>query len=195
MAEHLGYALARHCELPVPASALCRSEASSDVFFASRMSDRPLRFPADALLRLDRGGVGLLEDCVALDVWVANEDRNPGNIIGIPNGGYGNPGFSLCLIDFEKSLLLSGKSGIEVNMMSAKQFMPKEALRTFLPRPRRRTAVIDRIAGIAPDVIRGHFADLETAIGERIAWKDTATHFLVERAKGLKDLLREAYDD
>lgn len=195
VAEYMGYTLAKHVELPVPEFALCRPNASSEVLFASRMSDRALRFPADSMLRIDKSGIGLLADCVVFDVWVANEDRNPGNIIGEPIGGFANPSISYLLIDFERSLLLSGTSGLEVNMFSPSRFMPKPALKDLLPRPAVRSALLDRIGSVTPAIILGHFTDLENAIGERISWRDSATHHLVSRATKLTTLVREAYND
>jgi hypothetical protein len=195
VAEYMGYTLAKRVELPVPEFALCRANVSSEVLFASRMSDRALRFPADSMLRADKSGIGLLADCAVFDIWVANEDRNPGNIIGEPIGGYGNPSISYLLIDFERSLLLSGTSGLEVNMFSPSKFMPKPALKDLLPRPPIRSALLDQIAGVTSAEVLGHFTDLENALGERISWRDSATHHLMSRATKLTTLVREAYND
>ena len=68
---------------------------------------------------------------IAVDTWLANDDRNMGNVVG---SSLGNGRIELFMIDFEKSRTLAHNPFISAGSLDPKKLWPRDELGQFLRR-------------------------------------------------------------
>ena len=131
MAELLGHILAGFLHIPVPDFAVGRFSDTSPPLFASAFVENAQR---DVEPWLKRGKVSKCETLarlIALDVWIANNDRNIGNLLGRPALASNNGSIELIAIDFEKAATVRKTAPtIEITAMPPKSFWPRGTLGT-----------------------------------------------------------------
>ena len=187
VAEYVAYELAALMKLATPPHALCRLGRDREVYFASQ--EVRTRSGLDELLK--RGIARHPEfmcELAVFDIWITNHDRNRGNIVAEPVGGREGAEIELRAIDFEKSDLLSGTSGITVTAYAAGRYLPKLDLVPFCRNASHRAPMLRKIHNVTSAQIEGIFTQLATAIGP-VAWATSATHFLASRAANIAELV------
>jgi hypothetical protein len=126
-AELAGCVLAHAVGLTVPCAKAC--QFSNQIFAGTRsvstfrMIEPYLRKPARALNH------GEVFEAVVVDTWLANPDRNLGNIVGCP-GADGKMEF--VFIDFEKSTALRPSPRTRSTMIEAQELWPSDQLGNLL---------------------------------------------------------------
>lgn len=194
-AEALCYELACLLELYVPEHAVCMHPETREVLFASR--EKCVRSGIQELI--DEGRVtnaDLLAGVIVFDVWVANKDRNMGNIVGDPVHGNGRGTVTLYAIDFEKAMAVRSDDRFSVAAIDPSSLWPREDLGRLCTRRPVPGGLCDRVAGLARDVIAGTIEqtiqDLEYM---SVPWRRTAEDVLVERSTKIHELVREVWDN
>jgi hypothetical protein len=194
VAEALGYSLAPLVGLTVPDWALCRVPSEAGIFFASR--ELPVRSGIEFLIGTDAVlNPDLVPACIAFDLWVANTDRNVGNIVAEPQSSRRGRGVVvLHAIDFEKAQVLRGTDRFTIGGMPLRRFCPTDALAALvvgLPKP---LDFCKTVRALPPKQIDGLFEELVWAMdGAVIPWRDSAADQLVRRAERLEQYVEEAW--
>jgi hypothetical protein len=191
-AEALAYELAGAVNLAVPEHALCEVPGVG-VFFASK----EVRFRS-ALDVVMEGGLAsnpeLLSDCIAFDTWIANDDRNMGNIVMEPERIEGHLA-RLLAIDFEKSRILRGENMLLVDQLAPRSFWPRELLGQLCDGQPFPDGACSRIASVSRDRIDGVFEALAWELADLdLSWRDSAVYQLARRATQITDRVREVWD-
>lgn len=129
---------------------------------------------------------------IVVDSWLANDDRNMGNVLVRPEHG---SDVALVMIDFEKSKTLRpnpilGSAGVE-----ARRLWPKEELGRTL-RERKplfgSLETMDRIRGMSRDRCTEMIAEVAEAVGP-IPWLDYSIEALSRRALRIDEIVREVW--
>jgi hypothetical protein len=128
LAEVLGHILAGMVKIPVPDYAVGKFTGTGAPVFASAVVDNVMR---DVSIWIRRGKVKDLDTLpriIALDVWLANNDRNMGNILGRSVDSE-EVEIELVAIDFEKSAVVRSKYPLtEIPRIPPKAFWPRDEL-------------------------------------------------------------------
>jgi hypothetical protein len=191
-AEYAAYELAAIVGVPVPEHALCMLPGDGgDVYFASRKK----RLRLDPTGSWAHGVVAnreMLSTTAAFDVWIANTDRNLGNIVGEPLGSDGQ--VQWFAIDFERAESLRGRLDLFAVMgIDPRRMHPHEQLGVFCRSGPIPLATCERIADSASSVIEiiGEWeADL---LLPRIDWAERSATVLRQRAHRIHSLVQEAW--
>jgi hypothetical protein len=191
-AEAIGYMLAGFVGIPTPPFGLCRHPGTGEVHFASEMmSVRSI----ESCLSVP----GLVEnpevvvDCVALDVWLANVDRNIGGFVGeiVSNQPLRVRAFS---IDFERCSVLNGTSPIMVNALEPRKLQSSDAaIQRLLEGKKFPSDACSRIARVSSTSIESAFAEVSAAI-QMVPWRSGADIFVHQRAQNIATLAAEVWN-
>lgn len=166
--------------------------SNGQVYFASRRM--PHRFGPDAILQAHLAeNPGMLADAAALDVWIANDDRNLGNLVGGPAV---DPGLiRLYAIDFEGSAVLRGeKDRFSIMTTHPRTLLPSEPLLPLCRRQPIPSRVCDFIADWSEPlepIANEWLADLALP---RLDWCEQASAALTMRAERIHTLVKEAWE-
>lgn len=194
-AEAACYQLAAHVGLSVPPCRLCTLPGSGGVLFASR----ELRTRSALETLVTTGKVlnpELLEETIAFDVWVANEDRNMGNIVGEPRATNGTGTVKLYAIDFEKAAVLAGTDRFTVTAMPAARFWPTGVLGDLCGSLTVPTGFCARISAVQRAAVAGLVQQTVWDLNmPQVPWIDTAIDVLVQRASRIVTLVNEVWND
>lgn len=193
-AEATCYQLAELLGLSVPRYGLCKVPVKG-VFLASQ--EVRTRSAVDELLRVGKVlNPELLPQAVAFDVWVANEDRNLGNVVGEPSASNGTGSVKLYAIDFEKAAVLNGVDRFTVTALAASKFWPAGTLGGLCEKAAMPTAFCARIGAMTRTGIDGvlHRSVWDLDMPE-VPWLDTAVDVLVQRASKIASLVGEVWND
>jgi hypothetical protein len=190
-AEYAAYELAALAGIPVPEHALCMIPGRGDVYFASRKL--PYRFAPEDLWEHDHvENREMLAETAVFDIWIANDDRNVGNLVAGKGDGDGR--IRWYAIDFERAKALRGQEDLFTIMgVHPKQMWPKEQLGRFcsglqVPRP-----VCDRIADLGravEPIVDAWNSDLALP---RVDWCERTATVLSQRASRIHHLVQEAW--
>ena len=195
LAEAISHVFAGLLEIPVPSYAVGRFGGNGPAVFASSVVDNATR---DVSLWIQRGKVSnpdMLTRLVALDVWVANNDRNMGNLLGRPSNTDANM-IELVAIDFEKAAVVRKTAPlIEIAAMPAKGFWPRGDLGTrcksFL---KWSNADLERISAVSDENIAQVVASCVAAVRCDSAQNDSISHVLKKRRDGISVLVKEVWN-
>jgi hypothetical protein len=130
---------------------------------------------------------------IAVDTWLANDDRNMGNLVG---SSLGDGRIDVFMIDFEKSRTLAenpfmGSGGVEPTRL-----WPRDELGDFLRRVRpARTpeAVLDRIRGFSQHQISELILPVAAEL-PFIGWQDSSIEVLFRRAQNIDRLVEAVWE-
>lgn len=194
-AEAACYQLAALVGLSVPPCRLCTLPGSGSVVFASR--ELRTRSALETIVRTGRTlNPELLEETIAFDVWVANEDRNMGNIVGEPHVTNGTGIVRLYAIDFEKAAVLAGIDRFSVTAMPAAKFWPTGVLGDLCGGLTVPTEFCGRISEVQRPAIAGLVQQTVWDLNmPQVPWIDTAIDVLVQRAARIVALVHEVWND
>jgi hypothetical protein len=191
--EAVCYELAGLLNLSVPACGLCNIPGREGAFFASR----ELRTRTAIEGFIHRGKVvnaELLAQAVAFDVWIANIDRNAGNIVGEPQASNGTGLLKLFAIDFEKSQILAGVDRFTVTALPLERFWPTGVLGQVCGRQPIPADFCARIARMSGEDIGAilHATIWDLSMPE-VPWIDSAVDVLTHRANRISALVTEVW--
>jgi hypothetical protein len=197
LAELLGHVFAGIVQIPVPDYAVGRFDDASAPVFASSVLENAVR-DVEPWVKLNRvSDTGLLSRLIALDIWLANNDRNIGNLLGRPEATSNNGSIELVAIDFEKAATVRKTAPtIEIPAMPPKSFWPRGTLGTYCrTRASIAKAGLSRFTGISDGQIHsavgGAFAAVRMDNPEKM---DTVRAILRKRRDNLESLLQAEWN-
>lgn len=194
VAEAVAYQLAQEVGLPVPEFGLVLSDDGSEPSFASCEVAHCHRSVDDWIVRKRTTNPEVLPRIIAFDVWVANKDRNIGNLVGIEEPAGLGIRITLVAIDFEKSVALRGPYPLTtVNTIPATKLWPSGILGNLVkgaPQPMEFFATIE---GINASHIEAAFGTVEAHLGAIVPWKENTVKLLLTRAKNIRTLVQEVW--
>ena len=189
-AEVVGCLLAAEAGLRVPTAAVC--SFSGQLCAGVVEVERPIRTIAPWLAnahsivnRYDLYAV------IAVDTWLANDDRNMGNLVGSPAD---DGRIVISMIDFEKSKTLRRNPTIESAGVGPRALWPTSELGNLLrqTKPPLPTDVIRRIEAVTRQrieaIVRPVAEDLPF-----VDWSDSSIDVLANRAERIRGLLEEVW--
>lgn len=187
-AEAVGFGLADMADVDVPVWGMAEVQGEGPLFVSIAA---PHRSALDVLLRSDLGmDRAPIAACIALDVWLANPDRNLLNLVA---GTWPDGALRFLAIDFEKSMVLRGVSRFILATHSPEMFLPREALRPFcsgLPIPGR---IVERIQAIPEGEIRHLVHEVGNLVCQSPDADDLIVDHLLVRRESLQSLIQEVW--
>lgn len=191
-AEIAGCLLAREVGLIVPDVAVCEGEGydiyagSESVVGAARDIAPWLKVPKVIHNFED------LFNAVAVDVWLANTDRNIGNVLARPRG---DKTIELVFIDFEKSLTLHPFPVILSNLQVRKLWPTGDLgndvrARKPLTPP---SVILQQIAAFTTKRCNEIIQEVVAAMDVPVGWAADSVHALTHRAKQIQALVEELW--
>ena len=192
-AEIAGCMFAREVSLTVPDVAAC--EFAGETYAGSRKVDDAIRDIAPVLNR--RQTVRNFDDLfrtIVVDIWLANKDRNVGNVLGDPRQGLGKIEF--VMIDFEKSITLRRYPTVSTPLLEPRELWPSGVLGNELrsQKPLLPPAdIIARINSVTTERCAEIINDVEGAMNVPIEWKDGSIDVLSYRAARIQGLAEELW--
>lgn len=191
-AEVAGLRLARSVGMCVPSAALCAF--NGNIYAGSLEVECPVRNVEPFL-----GAPHLVEnhsilyEVIAVDTWLANDDRNMGNVVG-SQVGFGR--VALTMIDFEGSKTLRELPTLTVANVRPRSLWPKEDLgRALRPsRPSyRNLEMIEKIRVVTRENLTGILSPIAQQIPS-VTWCDGSIDVLFNRAQQIQQLVEEVWD-
>jgi hypothetical protein len=191
-AELAAYAFARRLNVAVPDWSAARLPSKPGIFFASHKLEGAIRDVEPWLRRRDPKLLTELGQIVILDIWLANEDRNLGNLLGRPAGE--NRRVELVAIDFEKAATLRhAQPIISTANLPPERLWPREDLGRALagwPAP---ADFIGHVEGLADEDIQRVVDNTRQVLGDIFTWADSSINVLCARRRRIGDLAREVW--
>ncbi|ADW67347.1 hypothetical protein [Granulicella tundricola] len=190
-AELTGCILANAVELPVPCARVCSFQGN---LLAGTRKISQVRAAIDMFISSPRLVTNheTLYDAAVVDVWLANYDRNMGNIVGTPNGG---SKIDFVFIDFEKSIVLRQYPNMLAAQRAPRDFWPSEDLgrlmserKPLFPPP----GIMSRIRGMNENRCLEISAEVADALGG-VPWHEDTAFVLAARAANIERLTREVW--
>jgi hypothetical protein len=190
-AEVVGCKLAAEIGLRVPAAAVCSFNGQvcagvREVEHFIRVIAPWLSNPNQIVNRTDLYAV------IAVDTWLANDDRNMNNLVG---SAIGQGQIALSMIDFEKSKTLRRNPTIQSAGVEPRSFWPTSELGAILRRNKPLAPPLDcvlRIQGLT----RQRLEAIIRPVAEELPfvnWGDNSLDTLVNRAERIRALLEEVW--
>ena len=130
-----------------------------------------------------------LFSAAVVHIWLANKERNIGNVLGDPRPGHGR--LDLVFIDFEKSQALRRYPTVSTPMLEPRQLWPSGVLgnELRLQKPLLPPAgMIEQIHSLPSERCAAIIHDVEVALGVPIEWKDGSIDVLSQRAARIQHL-------
>jgi hypothetical protein len=191
-AEITGCVLAREVGLPVPDVAACYGDGETYAGSA-KVKDALRELPPFNYLHDVATNYGDLFDAIVVDVWLANTDRNFGNVVCEPQRG---GRVKLVFIDFEKSVTLRPQPIMSSMSLEAWRLWPTgelgNELRARKPlRPPQ--AMIERIHSLSQERCNRLVTEAVDVIGSPVGWADDSVHALSRRAGRIAQLVEEVW--
>jgi hypothetical protein len=127
LAEIIAHMFAGIVQIPVPGYAVGRFIGENNAVFASAVIENVTRDVTPWIKTRKVRNFDMLAKLIVLDTWLANNDRNIGNLLGRDAGSDGEIEF--VAIDFEKAAVVRKSAPlIEIPMMPPKSFWPRGLL-------------------------------------------------------------------
>ncbi len=194
VAELVGYKLAELLKIPVPGFGVGRFGADGEPLFVSEMVGDAQRDVAPWLKKkLVTNGDAVLR-LLALDVWIANNDRNMGGLLGRPVQS--EPGkIEIVAIDFEKAQVVRHDTPlVGIPLMNPKAFWPTGTLgklcREVLNLD---VGIVTEFAGFTDGQVGQVVDSCVAAVGDGFTRRDSVCFTLRKRLAKLTDLVKEAW--
>jgi hypothetical protein len=129
---------------------------------------------------------------IAVDTWLANDDRKMGNLVGSPAD---DGRILLSMIDFEKSKTLRRNPTIESAGVEPRALWPTSELGDLLKQTKPPTLPVDVIRRIQA-VTRERIEAIIRPVAEDLPfvdWSDSSIDLLTNRAERIRALLGEVW--
>ena len=189
--EVVGCLLATEAGLRVPAAAVCSFNGQLCAGVAE--VEHPIRMIAPWLGNANRiVNRNDLYAVIAVDTWLANDDRNMGNLVGSPAE---DGRILLSMIDFEKSKTLRRNPTIESAGVEPRGLWPTSELGNLLRQTKPPAPPADSIRRIQA-VTRQRLETLIRPVAEELPfvdWCDNSIDVLAKRAERIRALLEEVW--
>jgi hypothetical protein len=191
-AEIAGCALAQEVGLPVASIAACRFEDS--VYAGSLEVEKVTRDVCPWLNRPEKVSnfADLYSICV-VDTWLANKDRNVGNVLGKAVRG---STIEFVFIDFEKARALRPTPTILSTMLPVRELWPSGDLGTAMQKSKPITGpqrTIDAIRSLQNARCEAIIDSVVEAVGADIGWAGDSLHAVTSRAGRIGQLVAELW--
>jgi len=191
-AETLAHLLAAELGIETPEFALGRypDDDRGQLYFASVKLTDAMR-DVDVLLasKIDAASVVFLGELVTFDAWIANFDRNIGNLLARKRGS----GWGLVAIDFEKSQTMRGSAPIvETGSLDPKKLRPTGLLGKVIKPPLQADGFIRRLKELDDMQIEAVVGRVKSAIG---AWPsaESTIKVLKQRKNQIDKIIKEIW--
>ncbi len=185
--EVAGCLLAAEVGLRVPVADLCTF--NGQVCAGVVEVERPIRMVAPWLQGANRiVNQGDLYAVIAVDAWLANDDRNMGNLVGTPTE---DGRILLSMIDFERSKTLRPNPTIESAGVPPRGLWPTSELGNLLRQTKPQTPptdIIRKIQGLTRDRIDAIVRPVADEL-PFVDWCDNSVDVLANRAERIRVLL------
>jgi hypothetical protein len=129
---------------------------------------------------------------IAVDIWLANTDRNMGNLVG---STLGDGRIDVFMIDFEKSRSLLRDPFIGCGSIDPGDLWPTDELGAYLRKIRRARcpqAILDRIERISEQQIVSIVSPVAAEL-HFVDWHDSSIEVLFRRAQKIVTLVEEVW--
>ena len=190
--EVVGCQLAAAAGLRVPAASIC---SLGDDLYAGVESvpnaQRNIRPWLRDLQRINNSSD--LFSVIAVDTWLANDDRNMGNLVG---SSLGDGRIDVFMIDFEKSRTLAAHPFIGSGSVDPKRLWPRDELGDILGRIRPTKipeAVLARIRRFSQQQISELILPVAAEL-PFIEWQDNSVDVLFRRAQNIDRLVEAVWE-
>ena len=190
--EVAGCRLAAATGLCVPAASIC--SLGDDLYAAVESvpgAQRNIRPWLRDLKRINNSSD--LFSVIAVDTWLANDDRNMGNVVG---SSLGDGRIDIFMIDFEKSRTLGPNPFIGSGSVDPKRLWPRDELgdilRLIRPATTPRT-VLNRIK----DFSRHEISEIVLPLAAELPfldWQDSSVEVLFRRAQIIDSLVEAVWE-
>jgi hypothetical protein len=128
---------------------------------------------------------------LVVDVWLANKDRNIGNVLGRPlHGGK----IEFVFMDFEKSVALHPSPIVSSTMLKPRELWPSGALGRELRAQRPLfppVDMIEKIQSLATERCAEIIHESVVAMDIPVSWEDDSVNALSKRAGKIQELAEE----
>lgn len=135
---------------------------------------------------------GDLYAIIVVDAWLANDDRNMGNVLGRPVRG---SEIELVMIDFEKSRTLRPNPIIESGMVEPRRLWPTDELGQALRQRKPLQApqlIVDRIGRVSRERCAEIIAEVVENFGQ-VAWSENSIEAVSRRAARIAEIAGEVW--
>jgi hypothetical protein len=190
--EVVGCRLAAAAGLLVPVASVCSLDG--DVYAGVERVPRAQLNIRPWLRELKRiNNPADLFSVIGVDTWLANDDRNMGNLVG---SSLGEGRIDVFMIDFEKSKTLAANPFIGAGSVDPKRLWPRDELGKILLgiRPKRcPELVLERISAVS----REQISDIVLPIAAElpfVAWHDSSIEVLARRAQNIARLVEAVWE-
>jgi len=129
---------------------------------------------------------------IAVDTWLANDDRNMGSLVGSPAD---NGRILLSMIDFEKSKTLGRNPTVTSAQVEPRRLWPTGELGTLLKETKPLVPPIEMIQRIQ-SVTRQRIGAIIRPVADELPfvdWSDNSIDVLAKRAERIRALLEEVW--
>lgn len=189
VAETTSHVLANHLDLLVPEFALATRAGSSSHFFASKKVDPVIR---DIEPWID-DHKDTIAKVIVFDIWIGNNDRNIGNLIGRAPLEGDPTSIEIVAIDFEKAHAIRGMHPIiTVNAVNPPTLWPTGTLGVQMRRTPVPTGFIDRVQALPDALVERTVRCISSALPV-FTWADSVAIALNSRKNKLPALVREVW--
>jgi hypothetical protein len=130
---------------------------------------------------------------IAVDTWLANDDRNMGNLVG---SSLGDGRIDVFMIDFERSRTLAENPFMGSGNVDPRRLWPRDELGDILRRIRPATppaSVLDRIRGFSQQQISELILPVAAEL-PFIGWPDSSIEVLFRRAQNIDRLVEAVWE-
>jgi hypothetical protein len=190
--EVAGCKLAAAMGLRVPAASIC--SLGDDLYAGVESVPKAQRNIRPWLRDLQRiNNSADLFSVIAVDTWLANDDRNMGNLVG---SSLGDGRIDVFMIDFEKSRTLAENPFMGSGNVEPRRLWPRDELGGILRRIRPATtpaAVLDRIRGVSQRQISELILPVAAEL-PFIGWQDSSVEVLFRRAQNIDRLVEAVWE-
>jgi hypothetical protein len=187
----VGCLLATEAGLRVPAAAVCTFNGQLCAGVAE--VEHPIRMIAPWLVNVN--GIVNRNDLyavIAVDTWLANDDRNMGNLVGTPAD---DGRIVLSMIDFEKSKTLGRNPTMASAQVEPRRLWPTGELGTLLKHTKPAVPPADTIRRIEA-MTRPRIEAIISPVADELPfvdWRDNTIDVLARRAEHIRALLEEVW--
>lgn len=187
----VGCLLATEAGLRVPEATVCTF--NGQLCAGVEEVEHPIRGVAPWLVNANRiVNRNDLYAVIAVDTWLANDDRNMGNMVGSPAD---DGRILLSMIDFEKSKTLGRNPIIMSTQVEPRRLWPTGELGTLLRQAKPPTLPDDTIQRIQAMTRQRIEAIIRPVLDELpfVDWGDNSIDVLTRRAERIRVLLEEVW--
>jgi len=191
VAECIAYRLASFLQISVPLCSLAKIAGQADHYFASRKLNA-MRDASPWLRGRARHHMTALATIVVFDIWIANKDRNYGNVL-VDQSASGE-GVELIAIDFEKAMTLRSRHPMtETPTVRPRDLWPSEDLGRLMEGTPIPQGAVARISQLPTTAVEHAVQAVSFHLGDLYTWGEATVQVLSSRQKRVRALVEEVW--